>query len=139
LPARWQRLIGEVTIEQADGLVRICHAGGEVARHLVLRGRRERAIDPAYLAGIVVATRDRSRHRCRPTGAMATAGGSDKAALWKGCARRYPGVTPATREPSPPRLDAPAGVKGAETSGATLTGWYNGETARANAGRCQYV
>ncbi len=46
-----KRLIGaEVTIEQADGLVRICHAGGEVARHPVLRGR-ERAIDPAHLAG----------------------------------------------------------------------------------------
>ena len=30
------------------------------------------------------------------------------------------------------RLDTPAAVKVAEASGATLTGWYHGETARAN-------
>lgn len=51
----WRLIGAEVTVEQTDGLVRVCHAGCEVARHPVRRGRRERSIDPAHLAGIVVA------------------------------------------------------------------------------------
>jgi transposase len=50
----WRLIGAEVTVEQADGLVCVRHAGCEVARHPVRRGRRERAIDPAHLAGIVV-------------------------------------------------------------------------------------
>lgn len=50
----WQLIGAEVTVEQTDGLVRVCHAGSEVAHHPLRRGRRERAIDPAHLAGIVV-------------------------------------------------------------------------------------
>jgi hypothetical protein len=33
--------------------VRVFHAGEEVARHAERRGRRERSLDPAHLAGIV--------------------------------------------------------------------------------------
>jgi hypothetical protein len=33
--------------------VRVFHAGEEVARHPERRGRRERSLDPAHLAGIV--------------------------------------------------------------------------------------
>jgi hypothetical protein len=40
-------------VHATDGMVRICHAGAEVARHLERRGRRERAIEPGHLAGIV--------------------------------------------------------------------------------------
>ena len=52
----WQLIGAEVTVEQTDGIVRVCHGGSEVARHPLRRGRRERAIDPAHLAGLVVAS-----------------------------------------------------------------------------------
>jgi transposase len=48
------RLIGAwVTLRVGDGTVRVFHAGEEVARHPERRGRRERSLDPAHLAGIV--------------------------------------------------------------------------------------
>jgi transposase len=50
----WRLIGAEVTVEQTDGLLCILHAGCEVARHPARRGRRERSIDPAHLAGIVV-------------------------------------------------------------------------------------
>jgi transposase len=48
------RLVGAlVTVLVADDKVRIFHAGAEVASHAVRRGRRERAIAPEHLTGIV--------------------------------------------------------------------------------------
>jgi hypothetical protein len=48
------RLIGAwVTVRVGDGAVRVFHAGEGVARHPERRGRRERSLDPAHLAGIV--------------------------------------------------------------------------------------
>ena len=48
------RLIGAwVTVRVGDGAVRVFHAGEEVARHPERRGRRERSLDPAHLAGVV--------------------------------------------------------------------------------------
>lgn len=49
----WRLIGAEVTVEVADGMVRISHAGSEVARHPLRRGRRERAVEAAHLAGIV--------------------------------------------------------------------------------------
>ncbi|MFC0387965.1 IS21 family transposase [Muricoccus vinaceus] len=47
------RLIGErVRVTLGAGMVRISHAGQEVAVHAVLDGRRERAIDPAHFEGV---------------------------------------------------------------------------------------
>lgn len=52
------RLIGErVTVVVADGVVRISHAGREVARHDVLDGRRGQSIDPAHFEGVAGADR----------------------------------------------------------------------------------
>jgi hypothetical protein len=54
------RLIGAwVTVQVGDGVVRVFHAGQEVARHAERRGRRERVLDPAPLAGIVARLPDR--------------------------------------------------------------------------------
>jgi transposase len=47
------RLIGErVRVTLGAEMVRISHAGREVAVHAVLAGRRERAIDPAHFEGV---------------------------------------------------------------------------------------
>ncbi|MFC7739254.1 hypothetical protein ACFQX4_26615 [Roseomonas sp. GCM10028921] len=47
------RLIGErVRVTLGAGMVRISHAGREVAAHAVLAGRRERAINPAHFEGV---------------------------------------------------------------------------------------
>ena len=47
------RLIGErVRVVLVAGMVRVNHAGREVAAHAVLAGRRERAIDPAHFEGV---------------------------------------------------------------------------------------
>jgi transposase len=54
------RLIGAwVTVQVSHGVVRVFHAGQEVARHAERRGRRERVLDPAHLAGIVARLPDR--------------------------------------------------------------------------------
>jgi hypothetical protein len=48
------RLIGEtVTVQVRDDQIRLLHAGTEVARHVVVAGRRQRVVEPAHLAGIV--------------------------------------------------------------------------------------
>jgi hypothetical protein len=39
-------------------VVRIFHAGLEVARHDERRGRRERVLDPAHLVGVIANDRD---------------------------------------------------------------------------------
>jgi transposase len=47
------RLIGEeVTVLAADGLVRVLHAGAEVARHVQTSGRREWVIDKRHFQGL---------------------------------------------------------------------------------------
>lgn len=47
------RLIGErVRVTLGAGMVRVSHAGREIAAHAVLDGRRERAIDPAHFEGV---------------------------------------------------------------------------------------
>lgn len=51
----WRLIGASVTVRLADDEVRIEHAGSEVARHAQRRGRRERALDPAHLAGVVAA------------------------------------------------------------------------------------
>ncbi len=53
------RLIGEsVQVALADGVVRVTYAGVEVARHDVLAGKRQRAIDPAHFEGVAGANRE---------------------------------------------------------------------------------
>ncbi|MFC4168947.1 Mu transposase domain-containing protein [Teichococcus aestuarii] len=49
----WRLIGATVTIRVGDGLVRIHHAGGEVACHDQRLGRRERAVERAHLLGIV--------------------------------------------------------------------------------------
>jgi transposase len=49
----WQLIGAWVTVQVSDGTVRVFHAGVEVARHAERRGRRERAVDPSHLAGIL--------------------------------------------------------------------------------------
>jgi hypothetical protein len=51
----WRLIGASVTVRRAGGELRVLHAGAEVARHAERRGRRERAVDPAHLAGIVTA------------------------------------------------------------------------------------
>lgn len=47
------RLIGEtVQVTVADGTVRICHAGHEVAVHAQAAGRHRRIVDPAHFHGV---------------------------------------------------------------------------------------
>jgi hypothetical protein len=47
------RLIGEtVQIIVADGTVRIVYAGKEIARHEMLNGKRQHAIDPVHFEGV---------------------------------------------------------------------------------------
>jgi hypothetical protein len=41
-----------VLVTVTDTAVRIHHAGGEVAVHATLSGRRQRAIDPTHYAGV---------------------------------------------------------------------------------------
>ena len=49
----WTLIGAPVSVVVSGGEVRILHAGAEVARHGQRRGRRERAVDPAHLRGIV--------------------------------------------------------------------------------------
>jgi transposase len=50
--APW-RLVGErVRVTVGMGLIRIFHAGREVAAHAELKGRHDRVVDPAHLAGV---------------------------------------------------------------------------------------
>jgi transposase len=47
------RLIGErVRVTIGTGMVRVSHAGREVAAHAARTGRRERAVDPAHFEGV---------------------------------------------------------------------------------------
>jgi hypothetical protein len=47
------RLIGErVRVTLGAGMVRISHAGREVAAHAVLEGRRGRSTEPAHFEGV---------------------------------------------------------------------------------------
>jgi hypothetical protein len=50
----WALIGAPVSVVVSAGEVRVLHAGAEVARHGQRRGRRERAVDPAHLRGIVV-------------------------------------------------------------------------------------
>ena len=50
----WTLIGAPVGVVVSDGEVRVLHAGAEVARHGRRQGRRERAVDPAHLRGIVV-------------------------------------------------------------------------------------
>jgi hypothetical protein len=50
----WTLIGAPVSVVVSGGEVRVLHAGAEVARHGQRRGRRERAVDPAHLRGIVV-------------------------------------------------------------------------------------
>jgi hypothetical protein len=49
----WPLIGAPVTVEVSGGRVRISHAGSVAASHPIRRGRRERAVNPARLAGIV--------------------------------------------------------------------------------------
>ena len=61
-------LIGSsVTVVIEAGEVRVLHAGVEVARHAERRGRRERAVDRAHLAGASPASEGRGHARGRPS------------------------------------------------------------------------
>ena len=50
----WALIGAPVSVVVSAGEVQVLHAGAEVARHGQRRGRRERAVDPAHLRGIVV-------------------------------------------------------------------------------------
>src|SRR5512147_2193958 len=54
----WRRIGARVRVEVTAGVVRIFHAGMEVARHDERRGRRERVLDPAHLVGVIAHDRD---------------------------------------------------------------------------------
>ena len=70
------RLIGEtVQIIVADGVVRIVHAGKEVARHGLLSGKRQHAIDPVHFEGVAGAN-GRPMLASRSCGPPAPNGGS---------------------------------------------------------------
>jgi hypothetical protein len=49
----WALIGAPVSVVVSGGEVRVLHAGAEVARHGQRRGRRERAVDPAHLRGII--------------------------------------------------------------------------------------
>jgi transposase len=49
----WQLIGSTVSVVVSGGEVRILHAGAEVARHWQRQGRRERAVEPAHLRGVV--------------------------------------------------------------------------------------
>ena len=49
----WRLIGSSVTARIEAGEVLILHAGAEVARHAERRGRRERAVDRAHLAGVI--------------------------------------------------------------------------------------
>jgi hypothetical protein len=49
----WRLIGATVTVEVSDGVVRIRHAGAEVARHEQIGGRRQRVLDVRHLEGIV--------------------------------------------------------------------------------------
>ena len=71
-----RRLIGEtVQIIVADGVVRIVHAGKEVARHGLLSGKRQHAIDPVHFEGVAGAN-GRPMLASRSCGPPAPNGGS---------------------------------------------------------------
>jgi hypothetical protein len=53
----WRLVGAEVSVELASGVVRIVHGGVEVARHDRRHGRRQRAIEPSHLKGIVADSR----------------------------------------------------------------------------------
>jgi hypothetical protein len=46
-----------VTVRASEGEIVVSHAGAEIARHGERRGRRERALRPEHLDGIVGAGR----------------------------------------------------------------------------------
>jgi transposase len=54
----WRLIGARVRVEVTAGVVRIFHAGLEVARHDERRGRRERVLDPAHLVGVIANDRD---------------------------------------------------------------------------------
>ena len=54
----WRLIGAQVRVEVTTGVVRIFHAGSEVARHDERRGRRERVLDPAHLVGVIANDRD---------------------------------------------------------------------------------
>lgn len=54
----WRLIGARVRVEVTAGVVRIFHAGMEVARHDERRGRRERVLDPAHLVGVIAHDRD---------------------------------------------------------------------------------
>ena len=49
----WRLVGAEVSVEVVAGTVRVFHGGGEVARHDERHGRRQRAIEPSHLQGII--------------------------------------------------------------------------------------
>jgi hypothetical protein len=51
--ANWRLIGARVRVEVTAAVVRIFHAGTEVARHDERRGRRERVLDPAHLVGVI--------------------------------------------------------------------------------------
>jgi transposase len=53
----WRLVGAEVSVEVAAGTVRIFHGGAEVAHHDERQGRRQRAIEPSHLRGIIADTR----------------------------------------------------------------------------------
>jgi transposase len=49
----WRLIGAQVSVVVSNGVVRVHHAGAEVACHVQRRGRRERAVDRAHLHGIL--------------------------------------------------------------------------------------
>lgn len=49
----WRLIGARVTVRASEGEVVVSHAGAEIARHGERRGRRERALRPEHLDGIV--------------------------------------------------------------------------------------
>ncbi len=49
----WRLIGARVTVCASEGEVVVSHAGAEIARHGERRGRRERALRPEHLDGIV--------------------------------------------------------------------------------------
>ncbi len=78
------RLIGErVRVTVGAGVVRISHAGREVAVHAACAGRRERVVDPAHFEGVAGARGGASGGVVAglPTSAATTSGGTPAPAL----------------------------------------------------------
>ena len=64
----WRLIGARVRVEVTAGVVRIFHAGTEVARHDERRGRRERVLDPAHLVGVIANDRDAPVTSAAPAG-----------------------------------------------------------------------